>query len=316
MAKTPEKLIVLFRLRYLEGIHSRAVLAEKLGVKPSSVKQYCWRLRKKLIQQGVFRAASDSVDRGSTDRLSMVCPECLNTRLFTDPETEETACGSCGAVVDKVPETDNRLGFETTFALESSMATDKSLGSKPTLRETYKILAKASGLKEKLSVLKQAVGESSPQKNGNNGSSDVAAADFGLRARQVRIMSETSEHPLLADLLTMLFALSKKYETDGDHLFNNAAANILRRTFWLCREINLDYTKKSMVESVFWYTTCQFEKDTVSTMVRHELSIDPNILNLALKTDLLVKEVSGQQQVPMEAFEMLASPWSKEKMTP
>ena len=313
MAKTPEKLIVLFRLRYLEGIHSRAVLAEKLGVKPSSVKQYSWRLRKKLIQQGVFRAASDSVDRGSTDRLSMVCPECLNTRLFTDPETAETACGSCGAVVDKVPETDNRLGFETTFALESSMATDKSLGSKPTLRETYKILAKASGLKEKLSVLKQAVGESSPQKNGN---SDVAAADFGLRARQVRIMSETSEHPLLADLLTMLFALSKKYETDGDHLFNNAAANILRRTFWLCREINLDYTKKSMVESVFWYTTCQFEKDTVSATVRQELSIDPNILNLALKTDLLVKDVSGQQQVPMEAFEMLASPWSKEKMTP
>ena len=48
MLGAPEKLSVLFRMKYLE-------CARGLGVKRKTVKQYVWRLWKRLVQQGVLR---------------------------------------------------------------------------------------------------------------------------------------------------------------------------------------------------------------------------------------------------------------------
>ena len=104
-----------------------------------------------------------------------------------------------------------------------------------------------------------------------------------MRARQIRILSETNEHPKLAELLKLLYELSKRYGTDGDKIFNNEMATNLRRTFWLTREIEMKITKRALAESVFWFTACQDYKSEVTAKAKIELLIDPKVLHLIIK---------------------------------
>jgi hypothetical protein len=259
----PKKLSQLFRLKYIEGVTEKDELAQRLAVKLNTVYHYEHRLTDKLVAQGIIKLEpvqkSGQVDE---DRFQFVCPECLSARLFPDPETGERTCGACGYVVNADDGQDacmdESLDFNTTYALESSMAIGKSLGSSPALRDTYKILAVAN------------------------------KDDLGLRARQIRIMSETNEHPRLAELLRLLYELSKRYGVDGDKIFNNDVATNLRRAFWLTREIDLKVTKRALAESVFWFTACQSGKREVAAKAKMELLIDPKVLHLIIKTGELI----------------------------
>jgi hypothetical protein len=258
----PKKLSQLFRLKYIEGVTEKEELAGRLGVSRNEIYVCEHRLRRKLIAKRVIVGTCKTSLQVDEDRLRMVCPECLSTRLFPDPETGERTCGACGYVMNADDGQDacmdESLGFNTTYALESSMAIGKSLGSSPAVRDTYKILAV------------------------------VNKDDLGLRARQIRIMSETNEHPRLAELLRLLYELSKRYGVDGDKIFNNDVATNLRRAFWLTREIDLKVTKRALAESVFWFTTCQSGKGEIAAKAKMELLIDPKVLHLIIKTGELI----------------------------
>ena len=297
----PTALRALFRLKYQEGIKDPEQLASRLQVGMRTLYEYDYRLRRRLSGQGVRL----SVEQGSTlDQVSSVCPECLLSRLpdgslavWTDPEGERV-CRNCGFVIERIDGFDGRLPFNTTFALESMAATDKSLGSVPSVRECYKIIAKVPK-SQRVGAISEVLG--SP-KAGPNGS-DVAAADFPLRAKQVRIMSNVTEHPFLADLLRMLVDLSKRYNLEGDVIFNNSAAVSLRRTFWLTQAVDKNYTKRTVVESVFWYTVCQFGKKTLGAKLKDELKVDPTLLNLTLEINSLVENLNER---PLESFILMA----------
>jgi len=259
----PKKLSQLFRLKYIEGVTEKDELAQRLGIKVKSVYEYDRRLIIKLKQKGVIKVQPvENFPLVLNDRLQFVCPECLSARLYPDPESGERTCGACGYVVNaddgQEERMDESLDFNTTYALESSMAIGKSLGSSPAMRDTYKILAV------------------------------VNKDDLGLRARQIRIMSETNEHPRLAELLRLLYELSKRYGVDGDKIFNNDVATNLRRAFWLTREIDLKVTKRALAESVFWFTTCQYGKGEIAAKAKMELLIDPKVLHLIIKTGELI----------------------------
>jgi hypothetical protein len=136
----PKKLSQLFRLKYLNGIEDRDLLAQKLNIKPRSVLRYEERLAKKLAAKGIIklepvvkrRQVRQGIDE---DRFQFVCPECLSARLYPDPESGERTCGACGYVVNADDGQDacmdESLDFNTTYALESSMAIGKSLGRVP-----------------------------------------------------------------------------------------------------------------------------------------------------------------------------------------
>jgi hypothetical protein len=86
-------LSLLFHFKYVEGIRDYRVLAEKFGVIPEAVRWLDGQLTVLL---------KSKIGKITPDRLETVCPECLDTRVYEDPETGERVCGSCGAVLDHV----------------------------------------------------------------------------------------------------------------------------------------------------------------------------------------------------------------------
>ena len=66
-------------------------MAEELGVIPEVVR---------LLDEQLTKLLESRIGKITPDRLEMVCPECLNARVYEDPETGEKVCGSYRAVLD------------------------------------------------------------------------------------------------------------------------------------------------------------------------------------------------------------------------
>ena len=89
----PEKLAALFKLKYIQRIINRRKLAEMLGVKENTVSWYSWYLKRKLTKAGLDV---------SSDQLRFICPDCLEAKVYEDPENGERVCTSCGTVEESV----------------------------------------------------------------------------------------------------------------------------------------------------------------------------------------------------------------------
>lgn len=138
----PRKLALLFRLKYLNGIEKRSLLAEKLGVSEASVRIYEQRLKKKLVTK---------LKQVSPDRLQFICPECLEARVVEDPVTGERVCANCGYVVEEYgPKMVHTLPFDegdgmtpgAAYALENPLVFNKSLGGTLPVRQLYRVIAR------------------------------------------------------------------------------------------------------------------------------------------------------------------------------
>ena len=136
----PEKLALLFRLKYLEEVSDEKKLAEKLGVQKKSLRRYEYRLGKKLVAK---------LGQISPDRLQLVCPECLEARVYDDPETGERVCTVCGYVVRQQPTMIHRLPFDQTYALENQLVFNKSLGGTLDKKTVGRVLTKVRNSKAK-----------------------------------------------------------------------------------------------------------------------------------------------------------------------
>jgi len=146
----PKKLALLFRLKYLHGINDKQKLAERLSVKESTISWYEWYLDKKLTKKLLVV---------SPDRIQYVCPECLEARVYKDPETGEQVCTSCGYVVKQQPDMVHRLPFDETYALENPLVFNKSLGGTIPKKHYGRVLAKIRNNKAKMEAVKEIVTE-------------------------------------------------------------------------------------------------------------------------------------------------------------
>jgi hypothetical protein len=145
----PEKMALLFRLKYLQQIEDREKLTEKLGITKDSLRVYESRLHTKLV---------NSLKQVSPERLRLICPECLETSVWKDPENGERVCTKCGHVVEQQPDMIHRLPFDETYALESGLAFNRSLGVADTVRRRYgytKILAKTRNNVSKIKFVEE-----------------------------------------------------------------------------------------------------------------------------------------------------------------
>ena len=73
------------------------------------------------------------------------CPECSSDQITRDFENGELVCRSCGFVLERQADMIHTLPFGETYALESGLAFNRSLGVADTVRRRYgytKILAK------------------------------------------------------------------------------------------------------------------------------------------------------------------------------
>jgi len=154
----PEKLALLFKLKYLDKNADRRQVAQVLQVSLNSLSSYESRLQRKLAV---------SLQQVSADRLRLVCPECLEARLIQDSETGETVCMSCGVVTEQEPEHVHTLGFDQTYALTNPLVIGKSLGDTLPRIQLYNVLAKAhenNGTKEDVPInqIRTIIGFSEP----------------------------------------------------------------------------------------------------------------------------------------------------------
>ena len=259
----PESLSKLFTLKYQEGITDRKIMAEKLGVSVKSIRIYENRLEKKLVTK---------LKQVSEDRLHLICPQCFETEVFEDPETGERVCHSCGLVLPG-DERDERLPFDTTYALESDLAADKSLGGTLPKKGYLQVLARSS----------------------------KGSEDLGIRARQTRVMAETSEHPSLVKMLKRAYEVSKRFNLEGDFTFNNDLGRNVRRVFWLARELEINVN--SAAETAFWFTLCQYKKQKLFPDAENGLKINQTLLGLTFKLNHLLLTVKKEFQPETFTFE-------------
>ena len=118
----------LVRLRYLllkDPAASNRELAEELGVKVETIRQYKHRLSKKLVDVDKF------------------CPECMEKTVIFDREHGEYVCTKCGLVVERVMNLSENLPWDTTYALTSNIAFGKSLGDTLPRRYLHRVIAKS-----------------------------------------------------------------------------------------------------------------------------------------------------------------------------
>jgi hypothetical protein len=251
-------------LKYLEGVSDRRVLARLLNVKTAEVvRSYEKRLRSKLLK---LAPPGEQVFSSLDSIISRVCPECLDVTLVEDSETGERVCSRCGLVLDSDEPSrfDESLPFDTTYALESSLAVGKSLGGTLSRYGLYRVLAK----------------------------SQSGAVDLGLRARYMRVFTETSEYPGLAKALRMGYELSKSFGLEENKVFNNVLGKNIRRAFWTVKELGLHVSRKELVETAFHLATAKDEK-LLAAVNGHVLAVNSVLLNLMLKLDAFLAEIKG-----------------------
>ena len=76
------------------------------------------------------------------------CSSCGSTKITFDRENGEIVCTKCGLVLSSVESFENRLPFDTTYAMTNNLAFGKSLGGTLPRKELYKVIAR--GLKERM----------------------------------------------------------------------------------------------------------------------------------------------------------------------
>ena len=122
----PESLIRLYYAMKNNPLVSDEELAKELEVKVNTVKNYKWRLGKKLAN-GL--------------QVSRYCPNCLEETVFFDKEAGERVCRKCGLVTERAENFSDSLPWDTTYAFTSNIAFGKSLGGTAPKR-LYKVIAK------------------------------------------------------------------------------------------------------------------------------------------------------------------------------
>jgi len=192
--RVPRQLRKLFRLRYLEGVRDRKVLAHALGVSRKTLREYFYRLGQRLTVDGASTNSEVLVEKS----LAFICPECLAMTVRFVGATR--VCSRCGLELGRW-EMDDSLPFDTTFAPMSGIALGRSLGSTLPKSRTYKVLMK----------------------------SQTGDKDIGLRARFINILHESNETPTAKRLLEYGSNLLQRLSLDDDHILANIYGNHLRQ---------------------------------------------------------------------------------------
>lgn len=241
---------IIFRLKYLEGIHDTESLSAELGLPLYIVDRYVKRLDEYL---------QSKLNVITPERLEYVCPECLEARIYVDPENGEHVCANCGYVLPDCESYATQLPFDTTYALISELAYGKSLGGSLGYKGFIRVLAKSPSTKELA-------------KQGN--------AHLGTRARLAQIITETVEPPPIRKALRTAKDLVSKYRLETEYVFNNFVGLLIKRAYYFSHYLAGSLTfKQKLPETCFWIALKKFGKANLAyrfleeNEVNHALAI-------------------------------------------
>ena len=200
----PKSMIKLFHLlRKIPFLQDKEI-AEELGVKVSTIRNYRWRLNKKLAT-GV--AYFD------------YCPECFQKSVILDKETGERVCTNCGFVIEEdEAKMSKDIPFGTdekpnTFALTSYIAYGKSLGFTASRNSLFRVLARTS--------------------NRNHDPASQVDCDLQIPIRQIQTITETVDPPIVRAMLNygsrLLKQLGLSEDKDRNHILADSYGRMLRK---------------------------------------------------------------------------------------
>jgi hypothetical protein len=264
-------LSLLFHFKYVEGISDYQVLAEKFGVVPKAVR---W------LDGQLTMLLESKIGRLTPDRLEMVCPECLNARVYEDPETGERVCGSCGAVLDYAS-FDESLPFDTTYALTSELAFDKSLGGTLNGKALMRVLAQSPSTKQ---LLKSC---------GN--------ADLGLRARLIKVFVESDDPPVVKRAKARAYGFSRMYGLEADYVFNNDVGKLLHQAYYLAQSIGEPSVLRNMADTCFWMCLIQHGRKELADRFRREFNVNTKLVVAFKRAGELREAVRNARLTPIYA---------------
>jgi len=239
---------------------SREEISEKMGIKRSTLRFYLKELRKK----------HDFVRKNVRKNL-LACPECHSENVHHDGETGETICKGCGLILRQAFSPLQRVPMNTTAAPTSYLGVGKSLGSEIGWgrRGLYQVLAKGPKGQE----------------------------DLGLRARQIRIITNLQDPPRLEDLLIRGRNLASRLGYT-DIMFNNTLGINLRYAFAVTCDLKIKFHKRDIVETALYQTLCHYGEHARAETLRKtkELNVNQKLLTILVKTKHFIKSLEKTEE--------------------
>lgn len=222
------------------------------------------RLRRKLVK---------CLKHVSPERLEFVCPECLEARVLYDHDRKERVCQSCGLVVENVLSFSPNLSWDLTYALTNNLAFGKSLGGTLPNYHMHKVLAKT---KDQL----------------------VDRTDLPIRSRQIRIISESVDLPVVKNMINygskMLKSLdmNRKWVNyiDSDHVFADRIGRLLRKLGAFLQISKLKVQPYLITRAAVYYLLSTLKPEKAEE-ARKKYPFKDKYLTIVKKLDLLEKSV-------------------------
>jgi len=172
----------------------RAQIAKATGLKRSTLREYLYRIRKGT-RGNINKTVNKTHNR---------CSSCGSTEITFDRENGEVVCTKCGLVLSSVESFENRLPFDTTYALTNNLAFGKSLGGTLPRKELYKVLAR-----------------------GPKGTKDLP-----IRSTQIQVMSSAVDPPVVKTMLNygskVMTELGLNRDDDVCHMLSDQYGRIIR----------------------------------------------------------------------------------------
>lgn len=171
---------------------SRDQIAKATGLKKSTLRVAFSRIRK-----------GENVSKNVSKNKTRVC-QCGSEEVYFDRENGEVVCTKCGLVLSSVESFENRLPFDTTYALTNNLAFGKSLGGTLPRKKLYEVLAK-----------------------GPKGTKDLP-----IRSTQIQVMSSAVDPPVVKTMLNygskVMTELGLNRDDDVCHVLSDQYGRIIR----------------------------------------------------------------------------------------
>jgi hypothetical protein len=259
---------LLFSLKYVRGVSDVSILSREIGCSERAVES---------IDMALTEHLKRKVGVVTQERLELICPECLEAKVFYDPERKERVCGNCGCVLEQLADYDESLPYDLTYALTSDLAYDKSLGGTLNGKALMRVIAQ-SPASEVLA------------KNGN--------IDLGLRARMIKILTERFEPPALTSALKRAYDLSKAYDLEADKTFNHTLGKNVRKAFLICSLLGKPFTYRGVAETCFLLTLYQFGRKALAKTFQEQMSVNYQLLAMLIEIDTFIKNLRKSPPSP------------------
>ena len=170
---------------------SREQIAKATGLKKSTLRYY-------FSQVNTVSKSPKTVSK--TPR---VC-QCGSEEVYFDRENGEVVCTKCGLVLSSVESFENRLPFDTTYALTNNLAFGKSLGGTLPRKQLYEVLAR-----------------------GPKGTKDLP-----IRSTQIQVMSSAVDPPVVKTMLNYgskaMTEIGLNRDDDLCHILSDQYGRIIR----------------------------------------------------------------------------------------